>query len=68
MVELPSSQAEALPELSQQLASGNANNLTQQDIVACFAIRQRLREEPEDDTMDVFWQIDAEYRSRSAGY
>jgi cytochrome c-type biogenesis protein CcmI len=42
---------EALPELSQQLASGNANNLTQQDIAGlALAIRQRLREEPEDDT------------------
>ena len=42
---------EALPELSQQLASGNANNLTQQDIASlALAIRQRLREEPEDDT------------------
>ena len=42
---------EALPELSQQLASSNANNLTQQDIASlALAIRQRLREEPEDDT------------------
>ncbi|OLF78655.1 cytochrome C biogenesis protein [Alteromonas sp. W12] len=42
---------EALPELSQQLASGNANNLTQQDIASlALAIRQRLREEPGDDT------------------
>ncbi len=42
---------EALPELSQQLASDNANNLTQQDIASlALAIRQRLREEPEDDT------------------
>lgn len=42
---------EALPELSQQLASGNANNLTQQDIMRlALAIRQRLREEPDDDT------------------
>lgn len=42
---------EALPELSQQLASGDANNLTQQDIASlALAIRQRLREEPEDDT------------------
>ena len=42
---------EALPQLSQQLASGNANNLTQQDIASlALAIRQRLREEPEDDT------------------
>ena len=42
---------EALPELSQQLASGNANDLTQQDIASiALAIRQRLREEPEDDT------------------
>ncbi len=42
---------EALPELSQQLSSGNANNLTQQDIASlALAIRQRLREEPEDDT------------------
>lgn len=42
---------EALPELSQQLASGNAKNLTQQDIASlALAIRQRLREEPEDDT------------------
>ncbi|MCG7642748.1 c-type cytochrome biogenesis protein CcmI [Alteromonas sp. MmMcT2-2] len=42
---------EALPELSKQLASGNANNLTQQGIASlALAIRQRLREEPEDDT------------------
>lgn len=42
---------EALPELSQQLASGNANNLSQRDIASlALAIRQRLREEPEDDT------------------
>ena len=42
---------EALPVLSQQLASGNANNLTQQDIASlALAIRQRLREEPSDDT------------------
>ena len=42
---------EALPELSQQLASGNANQLTQQDIAnLALAIRQRLRVEPEDDT------------------
>jgi len=42
---------EALPALSQQLASGNANNLSQQDIASlALAIRQRLREEPEDDT------------------
>jgi len=42
---------ESLPELSQQLASGNANNLTQQDIASlALAIRQRLREGPEDDT------------------
>ena len=42
---------DALPELSQQLASGNANNLTQEDIASlALAIRQRLREEPQDDT------------------
>ena len=42
---------DALPELSQQLASGNANNLTQEDIAnLALAIRQRLREEPQDDT------------------
>lgn len=42
---------EALPELSQQLASGNASNLTQQDIASLtLAIRQRLRTQPEDDT------------------
>ena len=41
----------ALPELSQQLTTGNANNLTQQDIAnLALAIRQRLRNEPEDDT------------------
>lgn len=35
---------EALPELSQQLTSGNASNLTQQDIASLtLAIRQRLR-------------------------
>ena len=40
-----------MPELSQQLASGNANNLTQEDIASlALAIRQRLREEPQDDT------------------
>lgn len=42
---------EALPELSRQLTSGNANNLTQQDIASlALAIRQRLRSEPNDDT------------------
>ena len=42
---------EALPTLSQQLTSGNANNLSQQDIAnLALAIRQRLRVEPEDDT------------------
>ncbi|GFD85560.1 c-type cytochrome biogenesis protein CcmI [Alteromonas sp. KUL150] len=42
---------ETLPELSQQLANGNANSLTQQDIASlALAIRQRLREEPSDDT------------------
>jgi len=42
---------EALPELSRQLTSGNANNLTQQDVASlALAIRQRLRSEPDDDT------------------
>ncbi|MEQ3639912.1 MAG: c-type cytochrome biogenesis protein CcmI [Alteromonas sp.] len=41
----------ALPQLSQQLANGNANNLTQQDIAdLALAIRQRLRDDPSDDT------------------
>jgi len=41
----------ALPQLSQQLASGNANSLTQQDIAdLALAIRQRLRDDPSDDT------------------
>ncbi|BFT29425.1 c-type cytochrome biogenesis protein CcmI [Alteromonas sp. D210916BOD_24] len=41
----------ALPQLSQQLANGNASNLTQQDIVQlALAIRQRLRQAPDDDT------------------
>jgi len=42
---------DALPKLSQQLANGNANNLSQKDIAnLALAIRQRLREEPDDDT------------------
>ena len=42
---------DALPKLSQQLANGNAHNLTQKDIAnLALAIRQRLREEPDDDT------------------
>ena len=42
---------DALPTLSQQLANGNANNLSQKDIAnLALAIRQRLREEPDDDT------------------
>ena len=41
----------ALPQLSEQLATGNANNLTQQDIAdLALAIRQRLREDAQDDT------------------
>ncbi|WP_420935196.1 c-type cytochrome biogenesis protein CcmI [Alteromonas sp. A081] len=41
----------ALPQLSQQLANGNANSLTQQDIAdLALAIRQRLRDDPSDDT------------------
>lgn len=41
----------ALPELSQQLASGNATNLSPQDIAnLALAIRQRLRQAPGDDT------------------
>jgi cytochrome c-type biogenesis protein CcmI len=41
----------ALPQLSQQLAKGNANSLTQQDIAdLALAIRQRLRDDPSDDT------------------
>lgn len=39
----------ALPQLSQQLASGQSNDLTQQDITdLVLAIRQRLRETPSD--------------------
>lgn len=41
----------ALPELSKQLASGNANNLSTQDVAnLALAIRQRLRQAPDDDT------------------
>lgn len=41
----------ALPELSQQLANGNATNLSSQDIAnLALAIRQRLRQAPDDDT------------------
>ena len=40
-----------LPQLSQQLANQNANALTQQDIAQlALAIRQRLRQAPNDDT------------------
>lgn len=42
---------EALPQLSEQLANGNGQNLTEQDIISLsLAIRQRLRSEPDDDT------------------
>ncbi|WP_421133787.1 c-type cytochrome biogenesis protein CcmI [Alteromonas sp. A079] len=42
---------EALPELSQQLANGNGSSLTPEDVASlALAIRQRLREQPEDDT------------------
>lgn len=42
---------DALPQLSQQLASGDTSNFTQQDIAnLTLAIRQRLRQTPEDDT------------------
>lgn len=41
----------ALPELSAQLASGNGSNLEAQDVAnLALAIRQRLRQTPEDDT------------------
>ncbi|MDO6537012.1 c-type cytochrome biogenesis protein CcmI [Alteromonas stellipolaris] len=41
----------ALPELSAQLASGNGSDLGPEDVVnLALAIRQRLREAPEDDT------------------
>ncbi|MBZ2161666.1 c-type cytochrome biogenesis protein CcmI [Alteromonas stellipolaris] len=41
----------ALPELSAQLASGNGSELGPEDVVnLALAIRQRLREAPEDDT------------------
>jgi cytochrome c-type biogenesis protein CcmI len=41
----------ALPELSAQLASGNGSNLGPEDVAnLALAIRQRLREAPEDDT------------------
>ena len=41
----------ALPELSAQLASGNGSDLGSQDVAnLALAIRQRLRETPEDDT------------------
>jgi len=42
---------ESLPELSDKLASGDAGNFTAQDIASLtYAIRQRLRSEPEDAT------------------
>ena len=41
----------ALPELSAQLASGNGSDLGPEDVAnLALAIRQRLREAPEDDT------------------
>ncbi|WP_218396101.1 c-type cytochrome biogenesis protein CcmI [Alteromonas lipotrueae] len=41
----------ALPELSAQLASGNGSDLGPEDVAnLALAIRQRLRETPEDDT------------------
>lgn len=41
----------ALPELSAQLASGNGSSLGPEDVAnLALAIRQRLREAPEDDT------------------
>ena len=42
---------ESLPELSDKLASGDAGSFTAQDIASLtYAIRQRLRSEPEDAT------------------
>lgn len=42
---------DALPQLSEQLANGDASNFTEQDIVSLtLAIRQRLRTTPDDDT------------------
>ena len=50
-VERASQAIEALPQLSEQLASGDASNFTEQDIVnLTLAIRQRLRDTPNDDT------------------
>ena len=41
----------ALPELSQQLATGNGNNLSQQDMISlALALRQQIRSVPEDDS------------------
>jgi cytochrome c-type biogenesis protein CcmI len=42
---------DALPALSQQLANGNGSTLSPEDVASlALAIRQRLREQPEDDT------------------
>ncbi|MBU2977823.1 c-type cytochrome biogenesis protein CcmI [Alteromonas sp. C1M14] len=50
-IEQAQSAISALPELSEKLASGNASNFTANDISALtYAIRQRLRETPEDAT------------------
>ena len=50
-VQRASDAIEALPELSAQLASGNGSDLGPEDVAnLALAIRQRLREAPEDDT------------------
>ncbi|VEL95926.1 cytochrome c-type biogenesis protein CcmI [Alteromonas sp. 76-1] len=50
-VQRASDAIEALPELSAKLASGNGSNLGPEDVASlALAIRQRLREAPEDDT------------------
>ena len=50
-VQRASDAIEALPELSAKLASGNGSNLGPEDVAnLALAIRQRLREAPEDDT------------------
>ncbi|OFC69035.1 c-type cytochrome biogenesis protein CcmI [Alteromonas confluentis] len=50
-VEQATTAIESLPELSEKLASGNGQDFTAQDITSlAYAIRQRLRDEPEDAT------------------
>lgn len=50
-VEEATTAIESLPELSEKLASGNGQGFTAQDVTSlAFAIRQRLRTDPEDAT------------------